>query len=62
MRQGAYDCLFKPLDLPLLRRVVGAALDVARRMRQPAVAEEAAMEPEAESVKALRPLAVPLWG
>ena len=49
MKQGAYDCLFKPLDLPLLRRVVGAALDVARRMRQPVVAEEAAMEPEAES-------------
>jgi two-component system nitrogen regulation response regulator GlnG len=34
MKHGAYDCLFKPLDLPLLRRVVGEALDVARRMRR----------------------------
>jgi len=30
MRQGAYDCLFKPLDLPALWTVVGEALDVAR--------------------------------
>jgi DNA-binding NtrC family response regulator len=43
MKQGAYDYLFKPLDLDQLRRVVGEALDVARRMREPAVlAEEAA--------------------
>jgi two-component system nitrogen regulation response regulator GlnG len=34
MKDGAYDCLFKPLDLPLLRRVVNEAMDVARRMRQ----------------------------
>jgi two-component system nitrogen regulation response regulator GlnG len=37
MRQGAYDYLFKPLDLHQLRRVVGEALEVARRMREPAV-------------------------
>src|ERR1700688_1974028 len=37
MRQGAYDYLFKPLDLHQLRRVVGAALDVVRTMREPAV-------------------------
>src|SRR5215468_1897548 len=37
MKQGAYDYLFKPLDLNHLRRVVGEALDVARRMREPAV-------------------------
>src|SRR5438132_12260652 len=37
MKQGAYDYLFKPLDLHQLRRVVGEALDVARRMREPAV-------------------------
>src|SRR5438128_10190394 len=37
MKQGAYDCLFEPLDLHQLRRVVGEALEVARRMREPAV-------------------------
>jgi len=30
MRQGAYDCLLKPLDLPALWTVVGEALDVTR--------------------------------
>jgi DNA-binding NtrC family response regulator len=40
MRQGAYDCLFNPLELSQLRRVVGAALDVARRSGQAALAEE----------------------
>jgi two-component system nitrogen regulation response regulator GlnG len=40
IKQGAYDCLFKPLDMALLRRVVAEALDVARRMRQCAVPEE----------------------
>ena len=39
IKQGAYDCLFKPLDMALLRRVVAEALDVARRMRQCAVPE-----------------------
>jgi DNA-binding NtrC family response regulator len=48
IRHGAYDCLFKPLDLPQLRRAVGEALDVARRMGQPAAAEETAKDPEAE--------------
>src|SRR5262245_24854648 len=37
MRQGAYDYLFKPLDLQQLRRVVGQALELGRLMRQPAV-------------------------
>jgi two-component system nitrogen regulation response regulator GlnG len=40
MKQGAYDYLFKPLDLNQLRRVVGEALEVARRMREPAVIAE----------------------
>src|SRR5258708_15393707 len=40
MKQGAYDYLFKPLDLHQLRRVVGAALEVSRRMREPAVLTE----------------------
>jgi two-component system nitrogen regulation response regulator GlnG len=46
IKQGAYDCLFKPLDLALLRRVVAEAFDVARRMRQPAVAAETGTEPD----------------
>jgi two-component system nitrogen regulation response regulator GlnG len=48
MKQGAYDYLFKPLDLHQLRRVVGEALDVARRMREPAVLPEAAPDPDVE--------------
>src|SRR4051812_5390460 len=40
MKQGAYDYLFKPLDLRQLQRVVGEALEVARRMREPAVIAE----------------------
>jgi two-component system nitrogen regulation response regulator GlnG len=36
MRQGAYDYLLKPLDLQLLRRVIGEALEVGRLMREPA--------------------------
>ena len=36
MKQGAYDYLFKPLDPEQLRRVVGEALEVARRMQAPA--------------------------
>jgi DNA-binding NtrC family response regulator len=47
MKQGAYDYLFKPLDLAQLRRVVGEALEVALRMRQPAVVGEAA-DPDAD--------------
>jgi DNA-binding NtrC family response regulator len=48
MKQGAYDYLFKPLDLQQLRRVVGEALEVARRMRQPAVVAETAPDPDME--------------
>jgi two-component system nitrogen regulation response regulator GlnG len=33
MKRGAFDYLYKPLDLDELKRVVGTALDVARRMR-----------------------------
>ncbi len=40
MRHGAYDYLLKPLDLQQLDRVVGAALKVARLMREPAVVAE----------------------
>ncbi len=40
MKEGAYDYLFKPLDLQELKRVIGEALDVGRRMREPAVLAE----------------------
>jgi DNA-binding NtrC family response regulator len=46
MRQGAYDYLFKPLDLRELRRVVDEALDVGRRMRRPAAVAETPPDPD----------------
>src|ERR1035438_69564 len=48
MKQGAYDYLFKPLDLQQLRKIVGEALEVARRMREPAVLVETAPAPAAD--------------
>src|SRR6266568_4445258 len=48
MKQGAYDYLFKPLDLHQLRRVVGEALEVSRRMREPAVLAETAPDPDVD--------------
>ena len=48
MKQGAYDYLFKPLDLEQLRRVVGEAVEVARRMRRPAVLAETDSDADAE--------------
>src|ERR1700676_1593744 len=48
MKQGAYDYLFKPLDLHQLRRLVGEAHDVARRMREPAVVAETAADHDVE--------------
>jgi two-component system, NtrC family, response regulator AtoC len=48
MKQGAYDYLFKPLDPQQLRRVVGEAVEVGRRMRQPAVLTESAPDPDVE--------------
>ena len=48
MRQGAYDYLFKPIDPHHLRRVVGEALEVARRMRQPAMVAETAPDPDVD--------------
>jgi two-component system nitrogen regulation response regulator GlnG len=37
MKDGAYDYLFKPLDLARLRNVVAQALELGRRMREPAI-------------------------
>jgi DNA-binding NtrC family response regulator len=48
MKQGAYDYLFKPLDPHQLRRVVGEALEVVRRMREPAVLPESGSEADVE--------------
>jgi two-component system nitrogen regulation response regulator GlnG len=48
MKQGAYDYLFKPLDLDQLRRVVGEAVEVARRMRRPTVLTETAPDPDTD--------------
>jgi two-component system nitrogen regulation response regulator GlnG len=48
MKQGAYDYLFKPLDINQLRRVVSEALEVARRMREPAVVSETPPDPDVD--------------
>jgi two-component system nitrogen regulation response regulator GlnG len=48
MKQGAYDVLFKPVEPPVLRRVVGEALDVARRMQDPAAQVETETDPDVE--------------
>jgi two-component system nitrogen regulation response regulator GlnG len=48
MKDGAFDYLFKPLDLHDLRRVVGEALEVSRRMREPAIVAETAPDPEVD--------------
>jgi two-component system nitrogen regulation response regulator GlnG len=48
MKQGAYDYLFKPLDLNQLRRVVGEALEVSWRMREPAVVAENVPDPDVD--------------
>src|SRR5262249_6455423 len=46
IKWGAYDCLFKPLDLVRLQRVVWEALDITRRMRQSTVAGDAGTDPD----------------
>jgi nitrogen regulation protein NR(I) len=48
MKQGAYDYLFKPLDLHQLQCVVGEALEVVRRMRAPTVVAETPPEEDVE--------------
>ncbi|MEW4453431.1 sigma-54 dependent transcriptional regulator [Bremerella sp. JC817] len=40
MKQGAYDYLFKPVELRQLERVVHEALEVSQRMREPTVVAE----------------------
>src|SRR5262245_7833597 len=48
MMQGTYDYLFKPLDLHQLQRMVGEALEVAQRMREPAVIAEVPPDSDVE--------------
>src|SRR3954453_8464766 len=54
MKQGAYDYLFKPLAPQQLRRVVGEALEVARRMRQPAVIATDLPDPDVDGAVVVR--------
>jgi DNA-binding NtrC family response regulator len=46
MKQGAYDCLLDPPDPCHLGRVIGEALEIARRFREPGLAAESAVETE----------------
>jgi DNA-binding NtrC family response regulator len=46
MKDGAYDYLFKPLDLQQLKSVVGETIEVVRRMRRPAILAESTPEPD----------------
>ena len=46
MQQGAFDYLFKPIDIRQLQSVVGNALDVARRMQEPAVLRDELADPD----------------
>src|SRR3984885_13228780 len=48
MKQGAFDYLFKPLDLKQVRRVVGEAIEVGQRMRAPAVVTESPPDSEVD--------------
>jgi two-component system nitrogen regulation response regulator GlnG len=48
MKHGAYDVLFTPVELPVLRRIIGEALDVAWRMRDAVAQLESESEPDAE--------------
>jgi DNA-binding NtrC family response regulator len=51
VKQGAFDYLFKPVDLEQLRRVVSQALELGRLMRTPAVvAETSADEIEGDAI------------
>jgi two-component system nitrogen regulation response regulator GlnG len=51
MKEGAYDYLFKPLDLAQFRGVVAQALELGRLMRRPAVVAET--HPEEDSGDAI---------
>jgi two-component system nitrogen regulation response regulator GlnG len=48
MKEGAYDYLFKPLDLNHLRQVVGEAVEVTRKHREPAPVVEPVFDADAD--------------
>ena len=50
MKDGAYDYLFKPLDLALLRSVVGQAVELGQLMRRPAVVADTYQEEEGDAI------------
>ena len=50
MKRGAFDYLFKPLDPTQIRRVVGEAMEVALRMREPAVLAETLPEEDSNGL------------
>src|SRR5215470_16764539 len=47
MKQGAFDYLYKPLDLMRLRRIVDEAVEVAKRMRSPVKLAESESDADA---------------
>src|SRR5437588_5969405 len=47
MKLGAFDFLLKPLDIKVLREVVGKAMEISRLMRVPAMLDEQAGTAEA---------------
>jgi nitrogen regulation protein NR(I) len=47
MKEGAYDYLFKPLDLARLRSVVTQAVELGRLMREPAVVAQTPLAEDA---------------
>jgi two-component system nitrogen regulation response regulator GlnG len=49
MKQGAYECLFKPLDVQRLQHAVSNALEASARMRQPEALDEIAGDAESEN-------------
>src|SRR5438094_432999 len=50
MKLGAYDYLFKPLELGQLRELVARAFDISRLMHVPAVVAEEETPPEQSDV------------
>ena len=46
IKQGAYDCLFKPPDPGQLAQVVGDALEIGRQLHEPSLGAEPAAAPE----------------
>jgi two-component system nitrogen regulation response regulator GlnG len=49
MQQGAFDYLFKPLDLKELQRVLREAIEMSGRMRNSAVISQIPADPEGDS-------------